>query len=122
MTKVTSIVLYIVFFILGCSQENQRIGDSVCQQTEPAGLEQDKVSDIANKFKQKWIVEHPADVEQIGNAAIREITRTETGWHIVFEQVTFPGQPEGESHHFLHVYIDSTGHLEKIVRGPDVIS
>ncbi len=32
------------------------------------------------------------------------------------------GEPEGESHHFLHVYIDSRGNQERIVRGPDEIT
>ena len=56
------------------------------------------------------------------SSTIREVKSTSTGWHVIFEQVTLPGEPEGESHHFLNIYIDSKGKLEKIVRGPDEIT
>ena len=58
----------------------------------------------------------------MGPSTVLEAKPTGTGWHVIFERITMPGQPEGESHHFLHVYVDAEGKLEKIVRGPDEIT
>ena len=82
----------------------------------------DEVKRLATDFKRVWLAQNPGEAEQVGEATIREGKKTSTGWHVLLEQVRFPGQPEGESNHFLHIYVGSHGNPEKIVREPDVIT
>ena len=85
-------------------------------------LSKDRISEIAIEHRDKWVKENPVDAEQIDQARVKEIKKTSTGWHVILEEIRYPGQPEGESHHFLHIYLDKQGSLEKIVRGPDEIA
>jgi hypothetical protein len=120
----SGIIVGDLLFAEGAEPSGAANGASPTQQADArrGALTEREVRRLAADFKQKWMAEHPAEIEQIGQATIREVKKTATGWHVVFEQIRFPGEPEGESHHFLHIYLDSNGTLEKIVRGPDVIT
>lgn len=121
MKKRCRAILVLAALLTGCTWQD---GPAATQpaDAQPASLTESEVRRLATEFKQKWMAEHPGEIEQIGQATIRAVERTPTGWHVVFEQIRFAGEPEGESHHFLHIYLDSRGTLEKIERGPDVIT
>jgi hypothetical protein len=80
-----------------------------------------KVGEAAAQARDAWVADHPEDAA-FQDAAVSEIEKTETGWHVVFEVVTLPGEPEGESHLYLHVHLDRDGEVTKVVRGPDEVS
>ncbi|MBA4386807.1 MAG: hypothetical protein C0404_02430 [Verrucomicrobia bacterium] len=112
-----------------CRIENDGGKERLVQvQTQPSPaaaksvLKHEEVRMLATNFKTEWIKQNPDEADVIAPSTIREVKATDTGWHVIFERVTYPGQPEGESHHFLHVYMDSKGKLEKVVRGPDKIA
>ena len=106
----------------GCSQKAEPPWAGPQSGSNLSALTQADVEKPATDLKQKWLNENPNEKEQVGQATIREVKKTATGWHMLFEQVRFPGEPEGESHHFLHIYIDTNGNLERVVRGPDEIA
>jgi len=110
-----------IVLLTGCSRQAPT-ASSTSGPPAFSGLTQDQVRRLAMDVKDAWLKQNPDETEQIGQATIKQIERTDTGWHVLFEQVRFPGQPEGESHHFLHMYLDSSGRVEKVVRGPDVIA
>jgi hypothetical protein len=87
-----------------------------------SALTQDQVTKLATDFKTEWLKQNPSETKLTGAPTVREVKATSTGWHIMFGWVTLPGEPEGESKHTLHIYLDSKGKLQKIVRGPDEIS
>lgn len=107
--------------LVGCSQQPTSQSE-LGHESKAAGLTQDQVTKLATDFKTEWLKQNPSETQLVGESTVCEIKATTTGWHVIFEWVTHPGQPEGESHHFLHVYIDSKGTLEKIIRGPDEIT
>ena len=107
--------------LVGCSQQPTSENSSAAE-PQPEALTQDQVTKLATEFKTEWLKQHPDEAQLTGKSTVRDIKSTSTGWHVIFEWVTLPGEPEGESHHFLHVYIDSKGKLEEIVRGPDEIT
>jgi hypothetical protein len=80
-----------------------------------------KVGKAAAQARDAWVADHPEDAA-FKDAAVSEIERTEAGWHVVFEVVTLPSEPEGESHLYLHVYLDTDGEVTKVVRGPDEVT
>ena len=85
-------------------------------------LSESQVRELAQTYKAKWVKDNPSESEVIGPAIIQSVERTPSGWHVVFEHVTDRGQPEGEAHRYLHIYINSSGKLERVVRGPDAIA
>lgn len=115
------IALFLAVTVIGCSQQPLAPTQSHSER-KPSGMTEDQVKKIAADFKAEWLKENPSETELMGPATVSEVKPTATGWHVIFERVTLPGKPEGESHHFLHVYINSKGRLEKIVRGPDEIT
>ena len=52
------------------------------------------------------------------------VERQPQGWHITFKTPTGHGAatPEGIYDYYLHVYIKPSGELDRIVRGPDMLS
>ena len=80
-----------------------------------------KVREAAAQARDAWVADHPEDAA-FKDAAVSEIEKTEAGWHVVFEVVTLPGEPEGESRLYLHVHLDTDGEVTKVVRGPDEVS
>ena len=110
-----------IALLAGCSRQVPPVSSTSRPAALP-GLTEEQVRKLAMDRRDAWLKENPGEVEQIGHAIIKQVERTDTGWYILFERVRFPGQPEGESHHFLHIYLDSKGRMEKVVRGPDVIT
>jgi hypothetical protein len=80
-----------------------------------------QVAKAAVKARDNWVADHPEDVA-FKDMPVSEIEKTDEGWHVVFEAVTLPGEPEGESHLYLHVHLDTDGKVIKVVRGPDEVS
>jgi PBP1b-binding outer membrane lipoprotein LpoB len=113
------IPIILAMLVVGCSHDQK---PEQATPAQPAALTQGQVTKLATDFKIEWLKHNPNESHLTGDSTIRSIKPTTTGWHVIFEWVTLPGEPEGESHHFLHVYIDSKGKLEKIVRGPDEIT
>ena len=109
-------VLVLAALLAGCTREDQTAN------AQRSNLSETEVRRLATEFMRTWVAEHPSEAEKVGRATIRSLQRTDKGWHVVCEQIRLPGEPEGESHHFLHIYLDSKGTLEKIERGPDVIT
>ena len=110
-----------IALLAGCSRQVPP-ASSTSRPAALPGLTEEQVRKFAMDLRDAWLKENTGEVEQIGQAVIKRVEKTDTGWYILFEQVRFPGQPEGESHHFLHIYLDSRGRMEKVVRGPDVIA
>ena len=78
---------------------------------------------LATQYRDEWIrKERPQDSAQLRAGVIESVKPTKDGWQISFVTRTGHGQPEGMHDYFVHVYIDRGGKLQKIVRGPDIVS
>ena len=100
-------ILPLLFILLGC-------GERVASESE--------IYTLALSEFSIWVQNNPNENEQVEGSEIIKIERTDNGWHVIFEKVRFKGMPEGESHHFLHMYFEENGDLMRIVRGPDEVS
>ena len=118
--KTPAILLLLGVVLVGCKRENQT--PVTVNEQEVVAKAQEHIEQLAIGFKEQWLKGNPREAELMILAVILETKETRGGWHVVFERITNVGEPEGESHHFLHVYIDSNGDLERVVRGPDDIT
>ncbi len=112
---------FMLALVVGCAHVPATLAEGGLERAS-SSLTQSQVRELATDFKAVWLKQNPDETELMGPSTVLEVKATSTGWHVTFERVTLLGQPEGESHHFLHVYIDLLGQLEKIVRGPDEIT
>lgn len=110
---------------LGAGQENDhsrhaspaRQGKDVPADAGSGALSEKQVRNRAIQYKDEWQKTNPE--KALDGASISEIEKTEDGWHVTFEGGVLPGEAEGESRHFLHVYITGAGKIIKVAREPN---
>lgn len=115
----TAIILTVL--VVGCSPQPEAPKQTQVK-AQSTDLTEVQVKKLATDFKAEWLKQNPTEVELMDPSTVLEVRAISIGWHVIFERITLPGEPEGESHHFLHVYMDSEGNLEQVVRGPDEIT
>ncbi len=87
------------------------------------GISEIQARRLATQYRDAWIQqEKPEDSEWLRLGVIQSVQATQDGWHVTFVTATGHDQPEGVHDYYLHVYLDRDGKLDKIVRGPDVLS
>lgn len=78
---------------------------------------------MATDYRDQWIQkEQSVASSHLRIGQIRSSERTDDGWHIVFVTETGHQYPTSMHDYYLHVYIDRKGQLQRIVRGPDLMS
>lgn len=90
-----------------------------------SGLSPSDIRRLATGYRDEWLSKtRPEDGRWLAESVIVSLERLQTGWHVVFETKTgnSPTTPEGLHIYYLHVYLDTSGKLERVVRGPDVVS
>jgi hypothetical protein len=116
------IVIMIVSVAVGCSQQSGT-------RTQPPGkaeqseLSQVEVKKLAAAFRDQWLKENQRDTTLTSETfeAFVSARQTSSGWHVVFGSSRV-SQPEGIQYGQLHIYMDSKGKLEKVVREPDEVA
>ncbi len=101
--------------IVGCSQ----------QASKPQDLSDAQVRQLATQFRDTWLAEGKDEaVSILARGTIVGVERLPQGWHITFNTPTGHSlaTPEGIHDYFLHVYLNPSGDLDRIVRGPDLLS
>lgn len=88
------------------------------------GLPEVQVRQLATEYRDQWLAKSTSEDAPLARSAIVSVERQPQGWHITFMTPTghSPATPEGRHDYYLHVYITPTGELDRIVRGPDVLS
>lgn len=93
------------------------------KETGGSGISEGEARRLATQYRDAWIQqEKPEASEWLRLGVIQSVEAAPDGWHVTFITTTGHDQPEGIHDYFLHVYIDRDGKLEKIVRGPDILS
>jgi hypothetical protein len=112
---VLTTILFLIGFI-GCTQ----------QLPKPQDLSDAKVRQLAIKFRDAWLAEGKDEaVSILARSTIGAVERQpQHGWHITFKTTTghSAATPEGIHDYYLHVYLKPSGDLDRIVRGPDLMS
>lgn len=88
-------------------------------------LSEAQVHQLATKYRDDWLAKNPsAETSILAHGTIQTVERVVSGWHIVFVTMTghSPSTPEGIHDYYLHVYLKLSGELERIERGPDILS
>jgi hypothetical protein len=88
-------------------------------------ISEERVRQLATQYRDQWLAEHTTqDSAQLARGAIQSVEKIEGGWHVVFATRTGggPGAEEGLHVFFLHVYLRPAGELDRVVRGPDLLS
>ncbi len=84
-----------------------------------------QVRELAIRYRDEYVAKnHPEDSSFLARGIIQTVERTSDGWHVIF--VTETGHdsttPEGMHDYYLHVFLKASGELDRIERGPDVLS
>lgn len=95
---------------------------------QPSGrhsLSEEHVRHLAVQYRDEWLTRNPsAEASVLARGKIQSAERTTDAWHVVF--ITQTGHdrssPEGMHDYYLHVYVKHSGELDRIERGPDVLS
>lgn len=88
-------------------------------------LSEDEVRELATRYRDDWLTKNPSEETAVlARGTIRSVERLTNVWHVVFVTETGhdPNTPEGMHDYFLHVYLKLSGKLERIERGPDILS
>ena len=84
-----------------------------------------RIRQIALQYRDQWLAKNNVEqTMQLEKSAIKSVKETKSGWHVIYSTVTGDeiGMEEGLHIYYLHVYLTSSGDLDKVVRGPDEIS
>ena len=95
------------------------------QPSQKQSLSDAQVRQLATKYRDEWLAKTAReDSEQLSRGVIQSVERRGSGWHVVFATKTgdSPATPEGLHIYFFHVYLNESGELERVVRGPDILS
>lgn len=114
------LTLSIVLISFSCERA-QRQPSLVSEQA----ISEVRVRQLATQYRDQWLAERTAeDTAQLARGAIKLVEKIESGWHVVYATPTGggPGMEEGLHIYYLHVYLNSSGELDKVVLGPDVLS
>jgi hypothetical protein len=91
----------------------------------PASTSQARIRELATQYRDEWVAKDTSgDSAHLARAVIQSVEKVENGWHVVFAARTGggPGAEEGLHIYYLHVYLTSSGALDRVVRGPDALS
>jgi hypothetical protein len=89
------------------------------------GISEERIRQLAIQHRDQWLAKHATeDSTQLAHGVIQSVEKVESGWHVVFATRTGggPGAEEGLHVYFLHLYLTSSGELDRVVRGPDLLS
>lgn len=90
-----------------------------------SGLLPAEVGWLATRYRDQWLeASKPDDATPLSQGTIALVERVSDGWHVIFETRTGDGRdtPEGLHVYYLHVHLESSGRLLRVVHGPDEIS
>ena len=97
-----------------------------CGQQPPArsSLSDAQVRQLAAKYRDEWLKSSPEDAAVLARSTITSVESQPQVWHIIFMTPTGHSRatPEGIHDYYLHIYIRPDGKLDRIVRGPDLMS
>jgi hypothetical protein len=91
----------------------------------PSRLLEAEVRQLALKYRQQWLEKNqPEEAALLVQGRIVSAEPSHNGWHVVFETRTgdHPSTPEGLHIYYLHIYLKTSGELDRVVRGPDLMS
>jgi len=86
---------------------------------------EERIRKLATQHRDQWLAKHTTeDSAELARGVIQSVEKIEGGWHVVFATRTGggPGAEEGLHVYFLHVYLTPAGELDRVVRGPDLLS
>ena len=89
------------------------------------GLPDAQVRQLATKYRDEWLAKSMyGDGAVLARSTIVSVERQPQGWHVTFMTPTGhnPATPEGIHDYYLHVYVTPSGKLDRIVKGPDIVS
>ena len=88
-----------------------------------SGLSQVQAKKLASVFRDRWLKENQRCTTETSDTFENFVSarQTSSGWHVVFGSSRV-SQPEGIQYGQLHIYMDSKGKLEKVVREPDEVA
>jgi hypothetical protein len=104
--------VFCLYAFMGCGITGRRIHETELQE-------------LATKHRDVWLMTiHSQDHEPLSQSSIKSIKKGADGWHVTFLTETGggPGEEHGLHVYYLHVYLNEDGTLQKVVRGPDVLS
>jgi hypothetical protein len=97
-----------------------------CGQQTPAqaSLSDSQVRQFATKYRDEWLKNASEDAAVLARSSITTVEKQPQVWHIIFMTPTghSPATPEGKHDYYLHIYIKPDGKLDRVVRGPDLMS
>jgi hypothetical protein len=89
----------------------------------PPQLADADVRSLATEYRDAWIQQNrPEGSELLKAGVVQTIEQSSDGWHVTFVTRTGHDKPDGVHDYFLHVYIARDGKLQRVVRGPDLLS
>ncbi len=108
------------------------LGSSSCEraQRQPVviseqGISEKRIRQLATEYRDQWLAKNAVeDSAQLARGVIQSVEKIAGAWHVVFATRTGggPGAEEGLHVYFLHVYLTLSGALDRVVRGPDLLS
>jgi hypothetical protein len=124
------IVVLVLFARLNHNREDTKILDRTeGPANKPGGpadggsISDAEIRKLATQYRDDWLSNtQPESADILRMGVIQSVERTGDGWHVEFVTRTGHDEPEGMADYFVHVYIDRTGKLQKIKRGPGAIS
>lgn len=122
-----AVIRWVVFLSLPFA-----LGAASCERVKPEPavisehrISEERVRELATQYRDQWLPRNASeDSAHLARGVIQSVEKVETGWHVVFTTRTGggPGAEEGLHVYFLHLYLTSSGELDKVVRGPDLVS
>jgi hypothetical protein len=91
--------------------------------SDGANISEAEVRKLATQYRDDWLTRtnpESADILRIG--VIKSIGRDGDVWDVQFVTETGRGTMDGREDYVLHVYLDRTGKLQKIERGPGLVT
>jgi hypothetical protein len=86
-------------------------------------LTEAQVRQLATTYRDEWLAKNSVDDSAtLARSTIVSIEKQLEGWHVTFVTPTGHTLPEGRHDYYLHVYIKPSGELDRIVRGPDLLT
>ena len=115
MNMKTCIAIMLGLLAVGCSQQPSVKG-------ETSALTQAQAKKLATSIRDRWLIDNPRQPPD-DRATFEDFVsakQTTSGWHVVFSSSRNADQPEGQQTVLLHIYLDSSGKLERIEEAGEI--
>lgn len=117
-----SLAMLCTVSLCSCSEksENPAPNEQLVDSDEAPELD---IRELATGYRDEWVATHAREDDRpyLEQGEIEFVEPTEEGWHVQFKTYTYGG-PEGKHIYYLHVYLNEDGSLDRVQRGPDLLS